>query len=210
MRCRNFQAGFSLLELIIVLVVMIGMMAVVWPNLQRPLSRTSLDEAAQLVRSAIDESRYQATLAGSPWFIKFETGGTSIMAGTFDAFMESTPTSPVRIWRLPEHVLVASLHWRSFGSAATSQDNWDLALSDLQATDTALGPRAAVDKERAFYDLNDQQNDSPPGEEAQFYWLPILASGRGRDATIKLWDKTTLQSIEVHFVSATGAIEVLR
>ncbi|MEZ6076030.1 MAG: hypothetical protein R3C56_10270 [Pirellulaceae bacterium] len=42
--------AFTLLELVIVLLLMVGVLAVVWPNLQRPLQRTSLDEAAQMVR----------------------------------------------------------------------------------------------------------------------------------------------------------------
>ena len=84
----RLRPAFSLLELIIVLMVMIGLMAIVWPNLQRPLSRTSLDEGAQTVRNTLDESRYQATLAGTPWFIKLDIGSSSLSAGPFAAFLE--------------------------------------------------------------------------------------------------------------------------
>ena len=39
-----------MLELMIVLVVMVGLLAIAWPNMQRPLRRTTLNEAAQVLR----------------------------------------------------------------------------------------------------------------------------------------------------------------
>lgn len=243
MQSRQPPTGFSLLELVIVLVVMIGLMAIAWPNLQRPLSRTTLDEAAQTVRSAMDESRYQATLGGTPWFVRFETGSFTVTAGSLASWLaddpglgdgltgiasnpESTfpdapanlnstaPTSPSakRSWRLPEQVRIAAVHWNLPSSAPA-----DSATQTAQATDSdgLAGPRAtdsaAVDALPTATTVADSTDESfSVDAPAQLYWLPLLASGRGRDATIVLYDQLTQQSIQVIFISSTGAIEVSR
>lgn len=220
------RRAFSLLELIIVLVVMIGLMAVVWPNLQKPLSRTSLDEATQVVRTAIDESRYQATLAGTPWFVKLQVGAPVIHAGTFQTFMEAdtddvsgdlsgglansvsnsvsgslsdssnmTKAPHVRAWQLPDSVVISDVSWQLVDAtqrSATSVDDRSLNSSPASELDPVPELQEAT------------------LQEATIHWLPIVASGRGRDATVVLWDQTTQQSARVVFVASTGAIEVLR
>lgn len=198
-RCRT---AFSLLELVIVLVVMIGLMAIVWPNLQRPLSRTSLDEAAQMVRSAIDESRYQAALAGTPWFVKLQLDARVVSAGTFEAFMESTDDAPPlgnnpRSAPIPADIALAAIG-TDVGPRKTALRSWQLP-DGVTIADVHWNLSDATQRE-------DPSND--PG--AQDRWLPMLASGRGRDATIVLWDHNSQQSVQVVFISSTGAIEVLR
>lgn len=86
---RSKSRAFTLLELVIVLLVMVGMLAVVWPSLQRPLQRTSLDEAAQMVRDAIDECRYQAGLHGKIQFVQLQQGSSQLRSGSFDSFLNS-------------------------------------------------------------------------------------------------------------------------
>ena len=83
------RRAFSLLEIIIVLVVMVGLLAIVWPNLQKPLRRTSLNSAAQQLREAIDESRYQAIQTGAPVFVQLRQGDNEIRTGGFDSFSNS-------------------------------------------------------------------------------------------------------------------------
>ena len=240
MQSRHHPAGFSLLELVIVLVVMIGLMALAWPNLQRPLSRTSLDEAAQTVRSAIDESRYQATLGGTPWFVRLEIGSSIVAAGSLAGWLaaepglgddlagiasdprasfpdassnlnSTEPSSPAakRSWRLPEQVRIAAVHWSlpsitPAGSATQTAQATDMdgTLAPESEASTAFPTATAVADNADAASFADGQ--------AQIYWLPLLASGRGRDATILLHDQLTQQSIQVIFISSTGAIEVSR
>ncbi len=143
MACRNSHrfAAFSLLELIIVLMVMIGLLAIAWPNLQKPLRRNSLNEAAQTLREAIDDSRYLAITTGTPVFIRFRSGDSRLHAGTFDSFasdedelglnaasvggstngLQNTNsvgalgpenTLPkLRTWTLPDAVVIDSVRW---------------------------------------------------------------------------------------------------
>jgi prepilin-type N-terminal cleavage/methylation domain-containing protein len=78
--------GFSLLEMMIVLVVMVGILAIAWPNLQKPLRRAGLSQATQRLREAIDESRYQAMTTGTPVFIQLRQGESEVRSGGLDAF----------------------------------------------------------------------------------------------------------------------------
>jgi type II secretory pathway pseudopilin PulG len=76
-----------LLELIIVLMVMVGLLAVAWPNLRRPLERTTAREAAQGVRDAIEESLHQAATEGQIRFVRLRPGESLLWTGTFDEFL---------------------------------------------------------------------------------------------------------------------------
>lgn len=81
------RPGFSLLELIIVLMVMVGLLAVAWPNLRRPLERTTAREAAQGVRDAIEQSRHQAATEGQIRFVHLRRGESRLWTGNFDGFL---------------------------------------------------------------------------------------------------------------------------
>ncbi len=86
MNTRRFVRGFSLLELMIVLVVMVGLLAIAWPNMQRTLRRTTLNEAAQVLREAIDEGRYEAITTGKPIFVQMQQGNHEVRTGSFANF----------------------------------------------------------------------------------------------------------------------------
>ncbi len=78
--------GFSLLELMIVLVLMVGLLAIAWPNMQRSLRRTTLNEAAQTLREAIDEGRHEAIVTGRPVFVQMQQGNHEVRTGSFANF----------------------------------------------------------------------------------------------------------------------------
>ncbi|MEM7559504.1 MAG: type II secretion system protein, partial [Planctomycetota bacterium] len=68
------RPAFTLLELVIVLVIMVGLTAIAWPNLARQLRKSELRESAQLLRSAIEECGYRAASDGRPTFLKLVEG----------------------------------------------------------------------------------------------------------------------------------------
>lgn len=234
--------GFTLLELIIVLLVMVGMLAVVWPNLARPLQRTSLDEAAQMVRDAIDESRYQSALRGAPYFVLLQAGSGQLFSGSFESFLNSdseadsppmsggtsgglgssfaspgasspsvsfsgarstgTPRSyPVRTWELPTSVVVSRVDWTLEApySSAEDEDAIEFPAANPPTEPVAAGTMEAVDSSSLTGSVSGRQ-----------WWLPLTAVGRGRDATIELFDASINQRLRVTYSSATGALEITR
>jgi type II secretory pathway pseudopilin PulG len=215
---RGRESGFSLLELIIVLMVMISLLAIAWPNLQRPLQRTSLSEAAQTLRSAIDDSRYLAITTGKPIFVQLRQGADVLQAGAFDDFMNAegdsmatgtTSLQPATInrepgasaqaefqsamqtWTLPESVVILDVRWT------------------LEAPAEDLGED--LPEESAVAEIqSDGMFNRDGGASRNTWWLPLVATGQGRDATIVLLDTSTNEEITVTFASATGALEIVR
>ncbi len=231
MRPLRDQPAFSLLELIIVLVVMIGMMAIVWPNLQRPLSRTTLSEAAQILRDAIDESRYQASVRGVPQFVHLSQGQSEFESGTFDAFLSaessfngrldvsqvalnSTNTvsskdelnnGPVKSWRLPPTVVISRVHWTlDLAEAKSFEPNQETTSSSDDAT-TATTSITDVRGEVVMEPIDDSIESMATDLQ---WWLPFSATGQGRDARIELFDNSIEQSLTVTYEAATGALEI--
>jgi prepilin-type N-terminal cleavage/methylation domain-containing protein len=216
---RAPQRGFSLLELIIVLMVMISLLAIAWPNLQRPLRRTSLSEAAQTLRSAIDDSRYLAITTGKPVFVQLRQGADVLQAGTFDDFMSAggdiagtattslqTATinrapavsvqagfqSAMQTWTLPESVVISDVRWT------------------LEAPAEELGEVLTEESTVVAEVQSDAIFDRDGGAARQTWWLPLVATGQGRDAAIVLLDTSINEETTVTFASATGALEIVR
>ena len=226
--------AFTLLELVIVLSLMVGLLAVVWPNLQRPLQRTSLEEAAQMVRDAIDESRNQAALRGAAYFVQLHQGSSQLHSGCFESFLDgdfeaagslpglSATSSPrassgqptarstpaVRTWELPASVVISNVEW-------TLERALPRSTSELTASDdmyTTTGDRSRAEREALAEDELSASSGAPEFDlaNARQWWLPLTAEGRGRDATIELFDASIAQRLYVTYSSATGALEISR
>lgn len=210
---RARERGFSLLELIIVLMVMISLLAVAWPNLQRPLRRNSLNEAAQTIRNAIDDSRYQAITTGTPVFVQLRQGADMLQSGTFDDFMNADsdlaasaatslqpPTtllqSKIQQWSLPESVVISDMRWTL--EAPAEEFGEELGEEHVEAPLVV----AEVQSEAMF--------SSDSGASKRTWWLPLVGTGQGRDAAIVLLDTSINEEITVTFASATGALEIVR
>lgn len=249
--------AFTLLELVIVLSLMVGLLAVVWPNLQRPLQRTSLEEAAQMVRDAIDESRNQAALRGAPYFVQLHQGSSQLHSGCFESFLDSDfqssdftaagslpdaqsstttaasrvasslpgpsatsspragsgqptarPTPAVRTWELPSSVVISNVEWTL--ERALPRSASELAASD--AMNTTTGDRSRAEPDVLADDELSASSGMPEFDvaNARQWWLPLTAEGRGRDATIELFDASIAQRLYVTYSAATGALEISR
>lgn len=66
--CRR---GFSLLELMIVLAILVSLAALTLPNLQRQFQRNELREAGRRLQETLGELRQEALQSGRPLFVQF-------------------------------------------------------------------------------------------------------------------------------------------
>lgn len=95
MRTKMFQgrqgsmcrAGFSLLELMIVVVLIAGVLAIAWPSISRPMRKAELSEATQKLREAIEDGRYQAMMSGEPVFLQITQGDGELRSGGIQALI---------------------------------------------------------------------------------------------------------------------------
>lgn len=153
----SLARGFSLLELMIVLVIMVGVLALAWPNLQKPMKRAELSQATHQLRVAIDESRYQAISSGTPVFIRMKMGESELAAGRFESFASSqagsvaresdrsrvsnsiapatsnafTPaSSEPKVWKLPENVVISEVYWHE--DKVIDREEYDQGSTQIQ------------------------------------------------------------------------------
>ncbi|HRE99100.1 MAG TPA: hypothetical protein PLI18_01195 [Pirellulaceae bacterium] len=72
------RAGFSLLEILLVLVLMVGILAIVWPAIGRSLASTDLRESGSLLRDALADARRLALESGEPVLLRIEPDGRTL------------------------------------------------------------------------------------------------------------------------------------
>lgn len=229
---RLKHQGFSMLELMIVLIVMVGILAIAWPSLQRPFRQASLQAAAQQLREAIDDSRSQAITSGHPVFVELKEGNGEFRTGCFESFQNDDSvdtgtssgleasekaiaelaqasnhsTSSAKTFKLPSHVKIAKVRWAL--ESPTDDSLMELASTETEANILDLG---SEEKEGGSLASSDSEADLESlGTQEEVCWLPITAVGKGRDIFIELYDESIDRSLTVCFASATGALEILR
>ena len=70
--CVPVRGGYSLLELLIVLTVLVGLLAIAWPSLSKPLANSDLLEAGNQLRTQLSEARLLAIQSGEPVIVRIE------------------------------------------------------------------------------------------------------------------------------------------
>jgi type II secretion system protein H len=83
------QGGFSLLELIVVLAIIVLVAAMSVPMLQRSFSSQKLNKGADLVRSEMSRARIQAMRTGEIHALFYEPGGTQFKVAEFNETVEN-------------------------------------------------------------------------------------------------------------------------
>lgn len=64
------KRGFSLVELMIVLAIMVTLAAIALPNLQRSFQRNELRDAGRLLQETLGEFRHEAMQSGRPLYVQ--------------------------------------------------------------------------------------------------------------------------------------------
>lgn len=86
-RLNPARRGWSLLELLIVLSVMVGLVGLVFPRLTRPLAESEVQRAAADFRDHLVDCRQTAVLAGRPLVLRLERGTGNYLWGEWEAVL---------------------------------------------------------------------------------------------------------------------------
>ncbi len=231
------QPAFTLLELVIVLVIMVGLTAIAWPNLARQLRKSELRESSQLLRTAIEECGYCAASNGQPVFLKLVEGSAAIEVLAASDLAQEADRSSSKIISGAEFEMVSDIDLRSSSDidtpVASSDRSWEfsgavvvrsvrwqiesvkpLFASSLESdgvSEEAYGysdlPAAEVDTEAELFVLEEKVTSE------RVWWMPFVApsipSGVGREATIELYDEASKESLRVTYDPVSGRVEVL-
>lgn len=106
-RCRS---GFTLVELLVVIVVIGLSMGMVAPRLAPDLFRTDFDAAARRLSGTMSSARSRAMLSGEPWAMTFDLDADAYWIQP--ALLGAERGDAVRRVRLPEGV---SVRWLEIG-----------------------------------------------------------------------------------------------
>ena len=207
---RRFVRGFSLLELMIVLVVMVGLLAIAWPNMQRTLRRTTLNEAAQVLREAIDDGRYEAITTGKPIFVQMQQGNHEVRTGSFANFANAEDVETPRTWRLPESIVITEVNWTSDSITVANDESVFGSNADPVASDANGATKENGDATLAKSATDSEATIATIGTPHSDWWMPISATGQSRNASIVLYDTSIHETMTVTYASANGALEIVR
>ena|SRR5260221_14709644 len=78
-RPKDTQAGFSLVELIVVLALILIIVAVSIPSITQTINNYRLDAAGHAVASLLQQTRIQAVKTNTPYYAQFDTTTTPNM-----------------------------------------------------------------------------------------------------------------------------------
>lgn len=233
-RNQNLRQGFSLIEIMIVLVILAGALAIAWPNLQKPLGRVKLDEASQTLREAIDESRYRAISQNQSVLIRLRKGAQEVECGSIDSFAEQlasdfgnatasslsgkngtnevalTSNEQPQVWKLPSDVVVVNVESSDDIPARIDPTFFNGLDSTSEKGSLRSSSSSKVANEGQVAVQNSMSFESDIDGSDQEWWVPLNAMGVGSNAKITLLDKSTKKTIHVSYSSITGGLEISR
>jgi len=221
--------GFSLLELLIVLAVIAGLMALAWPNLRKPLNDSPLSQAAASLRELFDECRYQAILRSELTMLRVENQSSTVVMGSWEALLanqleipspSSTTDTPLEAeaentnalmgkrrppfqfrFALPADIVVEQVVWSVSLPASSGRDDSE--------SDPTTQNAPALDRTSDSL-LNDQLTNSSDSQGSSFWYIPFTPSGLSKDVSIILRDTTTQKRIALQHQQGTGLITYIK
>lgn len=217
--------GFSLLELLIVLAVIAGLMALAWPNLRKPLNDSPLSQAAASLRELFDECRYQAILRSELTMLRVENQSSTVVMGSWEALLanqlelpspSTTAETPPQSDATTSNALMGKrrppfqFQFALPADIVVEQVLWSVSLPNTSGVDTSQSDPStentlALDKPSDSL-LNAQLASSSDSLGSSFWYIPFTPSGLSKDVSIILRDTTTQKRIALQHQQGTGLI----
>lgn len=232
------RAGFSLLEMLVVLAVLAGLMAVAWPSLRRPLQSSGAERAAASLRERFAEARHEARLSGELRLVRLEPGRAEIVVGPWQALVadtlgvdglgvdepglsgttgiveETAMGAGLERWQLPEGVVVEAVR---FGGLVPTENGEVTTLDGstmTASTNATEGDGSSVPEMEVFESdagsAATQDLDGLSDSGGTRWYLPFLPTGQTRDAEVWLRDPLSGGRVRVILDAVTGMMRTER
>lgn len=202
--CRRDRAGYTMLELLLVLAVLAVILAVALPNVMRLFSQQKLTESAEKVRSLAASARVHAIDSGLVYQFRYEPGGGHFLVVPFEREFEGVSQNA-------RGTGTAAGLGRFSKASGTLADGITFAAPTLlnpagtgsAASATGMGQKLPSNLLSGLPDSSKLENLSWSG--------PILfqPDGSAADATFDMVDKRN-QHITLKIRGITGAISLSR
>jgi len=214
---NSVRSGFSLLELVIVLAILVSLTAISWPRLNRLIGKSSLREAAMEFAAELAEARQRAIRIGQPvdiWILPDSNAFAIGQRPESDRSDRSLNPSDQSIQ--PKGRQASADDGQSSTSSrkdrqATAQDR---QLDRRESTDDDLASRVAVLSTEATFVLHlpdPSQFDLDRGGNVVSDWHRVtrfLPDGRATDSKAILFDVESSHAVTVAIRGLTGGIKI--
>ena len=238
--CVPVRGGYSLLELLIVLTVLVGLLAIAWPSLSKPLANSDLLEAGNQLRTQLSEARLLAIQSGEPVIVRIECNSGMITFANWHQAMrpltlsdadpldesgeamvleevdtpeiEST-SGAANVWAIPEGIVVDRVIRQE---STSNQDALNRDASNQDALRGTLGLGDPLDRENGTELETDllPETDGTGFEESiadpRISWVWFLPQGQACEATLYLVDQDARRELKVQIHAWSGGVELGR
>lgn len=238
--CVPVRGGYSLLELLIVLTVLVGLLAIAWPSLSKPLANSDLLEAGNQLRTQLSEARLLAIQSGEPVIVRIECNSGMITFANWHQAMrpltlsdadpldesgeamvleevdtpeiEST-SGAANVWAIPEGIVVDRVIRQE---STSNQDALSRDASNQDASRGSLGLGDPLDRENGTELETDllPETDGTGFEESiadpRISWVWFLPQGQACEATLYLVDQDARRELKVQIHAWSGGVELGR
>ena len=238
--CVPVRGGYSLLELLIVLTVLVGLLAIAWPSLSKRLANSDLLEAGNQLRTQLSEARLLAIQSGEPVIVRIECNSGMITFANWHQAMrpltlsdadpldesgeamvleevdtpeiEST-SGAANVWAIPEGIVVDRVIRQE---ATSNQDALNRDASNQDALRGTLGLGDPLDRENGTELETDllPETDGTGFEESiadpRISWVWFLPQGQACEATLYLVDQDARRELKVQIHAWSGGVELGR
>ena len=238
--CVPVRGGYSLLELLIVLTVLVGLLAIAWPSLSKPLANSDLLEAGNQLRTQLSEARLLAIQSGEPVIVRIEcksgmitfanwhqamrpltlsdadpldeSGEAMVLEEVDTPEIEST-SGAANVWAIPEGIVVDRVIRQE---STSNQDAFNRDASNQDALRGTLGLGDPLDRENGTELETDllPETDGTGFEESiadpRISWVWFLPQGQACEATLYLVDQDARRELKVQIHAWSGGVELGR
>ena len=228
--CVPVRGGYSLLELLIVLTVLVGLLAIAWPSLSKPLANSDLLEAGNQLRTQLSEARLLAIQSGEPVIVRIEcdsgmitfanwhqamgpltlsdadpldeSGEAMVLEEVDTPEIEST-SGAANVWAIPEGIVVD----RVIRQESTSNQD---ALRDTLGFGDPLDRENGTELETDLLSETDSTGFEESIADPRISWVWFLPQGQACEATLYLVDQDARRELKVQIHAWSGGVELGR
>ncbi|MEE3074993.1 MAG: prepilin-type N-terminal cleavage/methylation domain-containing protein [Planctomycetota bacterium] len=228
--CVPVRGGYSLLELLIVLTVLVGLLAIAWPSLSKPLANSDLLEAGNQLRTQLSEARLLAIQSGEPVIVRIEcNSGMITFANWHQAMGPLTLSDADPLDESGEAMVLEEVDTPEIESASGAANVWAIpegivvdrvirqeSTSNQNALRGTLGFGDPLDRENGTELETDllSETDSTGFEESiadpRISWVWFLPQGQACEATLYLVDQDARRELKVQIHAWSGGVELGR
>lgn len=199
---QTVRAGYTLLEMLLVLTVVAVIIAVAWPNVMRLNGQQKLSESAEKVRAVVASARVHAIDSGLVYQFRYEPGGRHFLSLPFEREFEAVG---------PNSRGTGSALGRFSKASGMLPDGVKFAAPKLPGTNPSgnsalpagLGQKLPAELLSGLPDASKLESLSWSGP------LQFQPDGSAADVTLDLLDKYN-QRITLRIRGVTGSIGVSR